>query len=461
MQNLILNPYIFIAQEGDFYLLTVANRYNKVLSKEQKEALTSNEVTIEKLLQVFERNEIDRMIETECLITRDFELDSRYSRTRGYFYQLGKLNEFERLKEKHVFLLGAGALGTHMGWGFASLGVGKLTILDCDVVEESNLNRQLLYIREDIGKRKVEVLKNHLLEQNDNLQIDVIDRRITCKEDILEIMPEGVDLLVRGIDTPISVSSWVFSICEELKIPYVSGGTIGTNALIGPTYVPNKTKSYIDVMLNGVKLYEHESNARRIFGTGVSSGFAITKVAAELMIDSVKILTNQYDKLEYGGKAVLIDMFAKEEKGDELVKTKKELLPIEGKRVMFQYLGISTIIMMIALWVSTKLTVSMAIAYMSIALLGRFLWRGTNMNIYMYSVICGAIMGIENMIGSIIIGRLNILGGNTIFEILSNFQLAIFMVTLMMCLHAMMFCGIQTVISRVKKRIVEDIAILS
>lgn len=460
MKNFVLNPYNFIAQDGEFYLLTAANRFNMVLNREQKEVLVSGDITIEKLLQVFNRSEIDKMIEEECLINREFELESRYSRSRGYFYQLGKLDEFEELKEKHVFLLGAGALGTHMGWGFATLGVGRLTILDCDIVEESNLNRQLLYVKNDIGKRKVEALKEHLLEQNENLQIDIIDKRITCKEDFINVLPEQVDLVVRGIDTPVAVASWVFSVCEEKRIPYVSGGTMGTSTLIGPVYVPDKTPSYKEIILNGMKLYEQESTAQRIFGTGVSSCFAITKVAAELMIDAVKILTKQYDTLEYGGRVELIDLF-KRKKQEEQITIEKKFSPEEEKTVILQYLAMSSAIMAVAMWVSTKFPASMAVAYFMIAALGRFMWRGTDRTPYIYSVICGAFMGIENMIGSIILGRLNIFGGDTVFEILSNIQMSVFLITLMMCLHAMLFCGIQTIISRIKRRIMTDIAILS
>lgn len=459
MKNFVLNPYIFIAQDGDFYLLTVANRFSMVLRQEQKEVLLSEDITIEKLLQVFNRNEIDKMIETECLIDKKFELESRYSRSRGYFYQLGKLDEFEELKNKHVFLLGAGALGTHMGWGFATLGVGKLTILDCDTVEESNLNRQLLYNQSDIGKRKVEALREHLLTQNGDIKIDIIDRRITSKEDFIDVLPNNVDLVVRGIDTPVAVASWVFSVCEEKRIPYVSGGTMGTNALIGPVYVPDKTSGYQDIILNGVKLYEQESSAKRIFGTGVSSCFAITKVAAELMIDAVKILTKQYDVLEYGGRVELIELFQKREHS-QLEDTVKEFSEKEEKKVMINYLAISSVILIIAMWVSTKFPASMLISYLLIAILGRFMWRGTAKNPYIYAVICGSVMGIENMIGSVLLGRFNIFSGNTIFELLSNIQMAVFLVTLMMCLHAMIFCAIQTILGRLKKRIVADIEIL-
>lgn len=460
MKNLILNPYNFIAQDGEFYLLTSANRYNMILNREQKEVLVSDDITIEKLLQVFNRSEIDKMIEEECLITQEFELESRYSRSRGYFYQLGKLDEFEKLKDKHVFLLGAGALGTHMGWGFATLGIGKLTILDCDIVEESNLNRQLLYVKNDIGERKVEALKKHLLEQNENIQIDIIDKKIICKEDFVNVLPEQVDLVVRGIDTPVAVASWVFSVCEEKKIPYVSGGTMGTNTLIGPVYVPDITIGYKDVMLNGIKLYEQESSAIRIFGTGVSSSFAVTKVASELMIDAVKILTNQFDTLEYGGRVELINLFEKKKQEETLGKGKK-ILPEQEKTLIVQYLAISSVIMIAAMWVSTKFFASMAIAYLLIAGLGRFFWRGTDRNPYIYSVICGAVMGIENMIGSVFLGRLDIFRGETVFEFLSNIQMAVFIVTLMMCLHVMLFCGIQTILHRIKKRIMKDIALLN
>ena len=58
------------------------------------------------------------------------------------------------MKSKTVLILGCGGVGTHAAWNLAALGVGKLVLLDCDAVELSNLNRQLLYDVNDIGKQR-------------------------------------------------------------------------------------------------------------------------------------------------------------------------------------------------------------------------------------------------------------------------------------------------------------------
>lgn len=80
----------------------------------------------------------------------------------------------ERLQEAWVMVVGCGALGNEVMKNLVLMGVGHFVLVDFDYVEPSNLSRSILYRRSDVGKRKVDVAKQALLQLNSNLQVDTI-----------------------------------------------------------------------------------------------------------------------------------------------------------------------------------------------------------------------------------------------------------------------------------------------
>jgi len=73
------------------------------------------------------------------------------------------------LKESHIVIMGVGGLGSLSSAYLVGAGVGKLTLVDDDVVELTNLHRQLIYTQSDVGKLKVEAAKVHLLEFSESI----------------------------------------------------------------------------------------------------------------------------------------------------------------------------------------------------------------------------------------------------------------------------------------------------
>jgi adenylyltransferase/sulfurtransferase len=107
------------------------------------------------------------------------------------------------LKNASVLLVGAGALGTPSAMYLAAAGVGRIGIVDFDVVEKSNLHRQVLYSEKDIGRYKAEVAKERLLEINPNVSIELHQVRLDSSNamDILrdyDIILDGADNFPTG-----------------------------------------------------------------------------------------------------------------------------------------------------------------------------------------------------------------------------------------------------------------------
>jgi molybdopterin-synthase adenylyltransferase len=98
----------------------------------------------------------------------------RYRRQLMLFGDEGQ----ERLKKAHIFIAGAGGLGSPVSLYLAVAGIGTITIVDMDVIERTNLNRQILHTDRDIGKKKTESAEEKLTAINPDIQINAIDTRI-------------------------------------------------------------------------------------------------------------------------------------------------------------------------------------------------------------------------------------------------------------------------------------------
>ncbi len=104
----------------------------------------------------------------------------------------------QKLKAAKVLVIGSGGLGSPLLLYLAAAGVGHLGIVDFDVVDESNLQRQVLFTVEDIGKSKAETAKNRLLKLNPHIEITVFNTAFT-KDNALEIIKD-FDVVADGTD---------------------------------------------------------------------------------------------------------------------------------------------------------------------------------------------------------------------------------------------------------------------
>ncbi len=103
-----------------------------------------------------------------------------------------------KLKKSSVLVVGAGALGCAILQNLCRSGVGKITVCDFDTVSASNLQRQILFDKNDVGKKKVLIAKKKLQSINPNVDIESFDIRVN-HENILTLMKKA-DVIVDGTD---------------------------------------------------------------------------------------------------------------------------------------------------------------------------------------------------------------------------------------------------------------------
>lgn len=139
--------------------------------------------------------------------------------------------ELERqVRTAHVLMLGVGGLGANTLQSLAGLGVGQLTLLDADVVEYSNLNRQFVFRAADVGRPKVQRAAEWVRQFNPGIGVRTIQRWITGPADVAGLLP-GVDLVVSGVDEPPAVDLWVNEACVPAAVPHVVGGMAATELM--------------------------------------------------------------------------------------------------------------------------------------------------------------------------------------------------------------------------------------
>lgn len=104
----------------------------------------------------------------------------------------------KKLKAAKVLVIGTGGLGSPMLLYLAAAGVGTIGIVDFDVVDDSNLQRQVLYSVNDVGRPKVEAAKERILSLNPHINVNVYNEHLNSKN-ALEIF-KGYDVVADGTD---------------------------------------------------------------------------------------------------------------------------------------------------------------------------------------------------------------------------------------------------------------------
>ena len=146
----------------------------------------------------------------------------------------------QKLLESKVLLLGAGGLGSPAALYLAAAGVGTIGIIDMDVVDDSNLQRQILHNVDRIGERKVDSAKKTLTLLNPDVNVVTYDVRLGA-DNVMEIL-DGFDVIVDGTDN-FPTRFLVNDASVKLGIPVVHGSIFRFEGMItvfdpknGPTY---------------------------------------------------------------------------------------------------------------------------------------------------------------------------------------------------------------------------------
>lgn len=199
----------------------------------------------------------------------------------------------EKLRKATVCVVGVGGIGNPVTTMLSAMGVGKLRIIDRDVIEISNLHRQHLYNEDDVGKVKVEVAAERLQKLNQSTKIEAIPISVTRYN--AESLVEGAGIVIDALDS-VDARYALNDACIKQKIPFIYAGALG---MVGSvcTILPGES-SCLRCMFP--ELEEEEMPTCSTEGVHPS---ILYLVAGTQVSEAVKIITGQkpslVDKLLY------------------------------------------------------------------------------------------------------------------------------------------------------------------
>ncbi|AKF48248.1 ThiF family adenylyltransferase [Pseudomonas fragariae (ex Marin et al. 2024)] len=167
--------------------------------------------------------EVDEVLQVKGLLA-----NPETSRTVSYLLCSAKkcgdvIEDLKALAKSKVLVAGCGGIGSSLSMLLAGAGIKNFLLVDADIIEKSNLNRQLFWTLNDVGNKKVDVLKSALESRFEGLNIDVLDRTSSI-EDLCELASSDITAAAVTADNPATLARESWKISESCKIPVVSGG---------------------------------------------------------------------------------------------------------------------------------------------------------------------------------------------------------------------------------------------
>lgn len=194
-----------------------------------------------------------------------------------------------RLKRARVTVLGLGGLGCNVLIGLAAAGIGFIRGVDKDVVELSNLNRQVLYDVANIGTPKAKAAEAQIRQFNPDICLEMIECDLDSQKRIVDLI-QGTDVALLCIDSPEEHFDWANDASLETGIPMISGGYQGSIAQVGPFMVPFQTSCFACVRKGMDRLYpipEQLAWVNKDYVHQAPNSHVVTSITANFMCGEV------------------------------------------------------------------------------------------------------------------------------------------------------------------------------
>ncbi|NRD77239.1 thiazole biosynthesis adenylyltransferase ThiF [Bacillus sp. BRMEA1] len=211
-------------------------------------------------------------------------MDERYSR-QILFTGIGKSGQ-QKLRSKHALIIGAGALGSGNAEILARAGVGKITIVDRDYVEASNLQRQQLYTEADVAEQlpKAAAAEKRLKAINSDVEVRAMIGDATAE--MLEELASDVDVILDATDN-FETRMMLNDVSQKYNVPWIYGACVGSFGM-SFSIIPGKT-ACLNCLLRKIPLQGMTCD------TGGIISPAVQMVIAHQSAEALKILVEDWD----------------------------------------------------------------------------------------------------------------------------------------------------------------------
>jgi adenylyltransferase/sulfurtransferase len=255
-------------------------------------------------------------------------LNERYSRQQ-LFAPIGEAGQ-KKIREKHVVLIGAGALGTGNAEALVRAGIGKLTIIDRDYVEWSNLQRQQLYSEGDAKERlpKAIAAKRRLEQVNSDVQIEAIVGDAGPEELEALVAEQRPHLLIDATDN-FDARMVINDVAYKYSIPWIYGACVGSYGL-SYAFIPGRTPCLYCLL-------ETVPQGGLTCDTAGIISPTVQMVVSYQTAEALKILVEDREALR--GKLVSFDLWTNEYAAIRIDAVKRDNCPTCGHDPSYPFLS--------------------------------------------------------------------------------------------------------------------------
>ncbi|MCX6689978.1 MAG: ThiF family adenylyltransferase [Methanoregula sp.] len=145
-----------------------------------------------------------------------------------------------RLEESRAVIVGLGALGSSVANSLVRAGIGQVVLIDRDMVELHNLQRQILYSEEDLGRPKAVAAAEILQKINTSVEIETHAKDLNVSN--VEKLLTGADVVLDGTDN-LQTRFLINDVCVKHRIPWIYAGVVGTGGMVMPI-LPGRTPCF-------------------------------------------------------------------------------------------------------------------------------------------------------------------------------------------------------------------------
>lgn len=255
-------------------------------------------------------------------------MTDRYSR-QVLFPGIGRGGQ-KALQAKHVLIIGAGALGAANAEMIARAGVGRVTIVDRDYVDFSNLQRQNLYTEQDAADRmpKAEAARKRLADINSDIHLTAITQDVDASFMERLLTEETIDLIIDGTDN-FDVRFITNDAAQKYRVPWIYGACVASGGL-SMLIVPGETPCLHCLM-------DTMPGAGATCDTAGIISPAVQMTASLQSAEALKWLTNSLDALR--GTIFSFDLWKNEFSSVDVQRMKKPDCPSCGQQPVYPFLS--------------------------------------------------------------------------------------------------------------------------
>lgn len=227
----------------------------------------------------------------------------RHSRNMNFIsnfdaYGLNKYTYMEKIINSKVLVIGLGGVGSFIMLNLAALGVSDIIGVDYDIVELSNLNRQILYDENDIGKLKSQAAKERILNFNKDINFNSLNMKVENTEHVLNLIKEyNIDFVFCAADQPsIWIYKWINEACLLTNTPWIYGGNSEASSYF-QTIIPFKSSCF---QCRENNLYESSDEGKSKYESVLKHGYATQNncliatsgcLSSFMIMDFIRVIT--------------------------------------------------------------------------------------------------------------------------------------------------------------------------